>query len=62
MFYAHAESSARENAARATEEEEEGGREGEEEREIATTVDPLKPFRDYYLQAENSVDALINVR
>ena len=43
-----------------TEEEEEGG--GEREGAVETAVNPLKPYLDYYLQAENSVEALVNVR
>ena len=43
-----------------TEEEEEGG--GEREGAAETAVSPLKPYLDYYLQAENSVEALVNVR
>lgn len=33
---------------------------GDEEREGA--VDHIKPFRDYYLQAETSTEALVNIR
>ena len=40
---------------------EEGG-EGEGGGEVAECVNPLKPFSDYYLQAENSVEALVGIR
>ena len=37
-----------------------------EEKEVADQVerpsDPLAPFRDYYLQAERSVQALVSIR
>ena len=42
-------------------EEMEGG-EGERGGEVAECVNPLKPFSDYYLQAENSVEALVGIR
>lgn len=39
--------------------EKEGKQEEEKEGEV---VDSLKPFLDYYLQAESSVEALVNIR
>ena len=62
MIIMFSESSAKERLARA---EREGG-EGEEEERVGEAgvhvVDPLRPFLDYYLQAESGVDALVNIR
>lgn len=41
--------------------DEEGRGDEEREGEMAA-VDHIKPFRDYYLQAETSTEALVNIR